>query len=169
MADSTEYLREIQQSIKQLAQTIVSEMVQRGVGVGSDQGSSSGGNLSASILAEIRDRLPFDKQFITSPNSGFFFDHSGTITKVLSSQSIPLLYANQIGYFFLQNTSTQDLWFNFGQLAITSSPSIRLLPGESFTMEGNCLFFASSGLNIIGNTIGQTFTCKAIYPGAGLE
>lgn len=156
-----------------LAQAIVDEMVRRGIGLG---GGSSGGSGDASAanqvtqidrITEIRNRLPFNGQFTTKPFPGDFYDHSGTIEAASVSQNIPLIYARFVGYFLLQNTSLQDLWFNFGQAAVSASPSILLLPGESFTMEGGCLFISNTGVNIIGGTAGQTFTCKAIYSGFG--
>lgn len=156
-----------------LAQAIVDEMVRRGIGLG---GGSSGGSGDASAanqvtqidrITEIRNRLPFNGEFTTKPFPGDFYDHSGTIEAASVSQNIPLNYARFVGYFLLQNTSLQDLWFNFGQAAVSASPSILLLPGESFTMEGGCLFISNTGVKIIGGTAGQTFTCKAIYSGFG--
>lgn len=153
-----------------LAQAIVDEMVRRGVGLGGGGGSSgSSGDASAENqltqierITEVRDRLY--GEFITKPSTSYFSDHSGAIETTAQYQIIPLVYASSVGYFLLQNTSSQDLWFNFGQVASTSSPSIKLSPGETFTMEGSHLFVTNPGVTIIGS-LGQTFTCKVLYSG----
>lgn len=65
MSNETEYLREIQQSIKQLAEAIVDEMITRGVGIGGSGGGGGGGDATAvnqtttiERITEVRDRLP---------------------------------------------------------------------------------------------------------------
>lgn len=161
-----------ERDVTTLAQAIVDEMTDRGVGVGS--GDNSGGEASSvnqiaqiERIIEVRNRLPFNSEYITKPFTGIFYDHSGTIEVADQSQHVSLIYAMLVGYFFLQNTSDQDLWFNFGLAAVKASPSIKLSPGESFTMEGNCLFTSNGGVTIIGETQGQTFTNKVIYSGVG--
>ena len=91
------------------------------------------------------------------PTRGALTNRSGSITTGGTSQQLAPANANR-NYLFIQNVSSSDLWFNFGTAAVTDQPSIRLLPAQSFTMEGS--FVSTDAVNIISATTGDKFVAK---------
>ena len=73
--------------------------------------------------------------------------------------AVTAIAADANGYhYFLQNTSTGDLWYSTLATAVLASPSIRLSPGDSYETPVNLL--ATGALSVIGATTGQTFTVR---------
>ena len=73
--------------------------------------------------------------------------------------AVTAIAADANGYhYFLQNTSTGDLWYSTLATAVVASPSIRLSPGDSYETPVNLL--ATGALSVIGATTGQTFTAR---------
>ena len=94
---------------------------------------------------------------ITQPTRGALTNRSGSITTGGTSQQ--LAAANAVrNYLFIENVSANDIWFNFGTAAVVDQPSIRLLPGQSFSMEGS--FVSTEVVNIISATTGDKFVAK---------
>ena len=90
------------------------------------------------------------------PTQGSLTNRSGTITSGGTSQELAAANTSR-KYLFVQNVSTGDLWVNFGTAAVTTQPSIKLMPDASLTMTG---FVSTQAVNIIGATTGQAFTAK---------
>lgn len=88
---------------------------------------------------------------------GTITDRSGTITSGGTAQQLMASNANR-SYLFIQNISDIDLWFNFTTTAVAAQPSIRLVPGASFVLEGT--FVSTELISIFGATTSKAFTAK---------
>lgn len=92
---------------------------------------------------------------VVSPSSGSFTNRSGTATAV----SAQLAAANSSRkYFYLQNVSDGNIWFNFGVAAVTTQPSLRLRPGETFTLDGS--FISTQAINVISEVGSRDYVAK---------
>ncbi len=91
-----------------------------------------------------------------SPATGKVTDRSGSIATADTSQQ--LLAANpERSYWMLQNQSdSAALWIREGAAAVTSQPSTRIGPLETYTPQ----FIDTRRINIISDTEGVEFTCK---------
>lgn len=88
MADSTEYLREIQQSIKKIATTIVDEMLRRGVG--------GGGNGNSTTIISIAPTIKISTLAIN--NTEYFESFSNIkIIEIFCRNLIEIHYSFNIG------------------------------------------------------------------------
>lgn len=96
-------------------------------------------------------------QGIITSSRGTLTDYSGSITTGGTAQTPLPANSNRV-YLLIQNTSTDDLYFNFTATAITDSPSVLLKSGEALVMEST--FVSTEAISIIGATTGQTFTIK---------
>lgn len=89
---------------------------------------------------------------------GTLTDHSGTLGAVATSQQVMAANSSR-RYLYVQNPSSADtLWINFTTAATQAQPSIQMLPGGSFVMEGS--FVSTEAVNIIGPTAGDAFIAK---------
>lgn len=93
----------------------------------------------------------------TSPASGAITDRSGTITSGGAAQTAVAANSSR-KYLFIMNTSDTDMWFNFTTAAVANQPSVKLIPGASFVMEGN--YISTEAISVIGATTGKAFTIK---------
>ena len=114
-----------------------------------------------SLWDMVRKILTNLSQFISGggsySSSGTLQNSSGTIVSANVSQvAVGALLGRK--YLAIQNVSSGDLWFNFTNLATTSTPSFKLTANGSFVMDGT--FVSSEAINIIGGTGGQGFTIK---------
>ena len=66
---------------------------------------------------------------------------------------------NKREIFIVQNHSAGDLWVEFGATAVAEPPSIKIGPGELFTMTSD-EFVDVRAISIIGATTGQAFSAK---------
>jgi hypothetical protein len=91
------------------------------------------------------------------PSKGTFTNRSGTITTGGTSQQI---MAGNVArrYLFIQNVSDTAMWCNFTTAATIDQPSIQILPGASFIMEGSAV--TTEAVNCIGAVTGKSFTSK---------
>lgn len=94
---------------------------------------------------------------VDASNQGYLTDRSGTITAGGTAQVV-MVENEYRNYLFMQNVSSGDLWINFGATAVASQPSIRLVPGDSFTMEQS--FVSVESVSIIGATTGQAYSAR---------
>ena len=94
---------------------------------------------------------------ITQPTRGALTNRSGSIAAGGTSQQLAPANATR-NYLFIQNVSANDIWFNFGTAAVVDQPSVRLLPGQSFSMEGT--FVSTEVVNIISANTGDKYVAK---------
>lgn len=92
-----------------------------------------------------------------SPTAGTVTDRSGTITLGGSAQTIMAANATR-KYLMIQNVSDTTMWCNFTTTAVANQPSIQLIAGASFTMEGSSI--TTELISCIGATTGKAFTAK---------
>lgn len=90
------------------------------------------------------------------PNRGAITPTGGTITTANTSQQILTANANR-KYLLIQNQSSEILWINFGATATQSQPSIQI-PANGGFYESNSVFCSNQAINIIGATIGSSFS-----------
>jgi hypothetical protein len=84
-------------------------------------------------------------------------DHSGSITSGGAAQVLMRANDNRQGYW-LQNTSSGDLWISDVGTAAAASPSIQVPAGSLYESTfGGC---PTTTLSIFGATGGQTFGCR---------
>lgn len=115
-------------------------------------------NSEFSAWSEVTDNTPGgDTVTVISPTQGTTTDRSGSIA--LGSNSQALMGANTArNYLFIQNTGSNDIWFNFSISAVIGQPSMKLQPGGAFVMEGS--FVSTEAMFIIGATTAQVYTAK---------
>lgn len=87
--------------------------------------------------------------------NGTFTDRSGTATTT-SAQIAPAKADRK--YFFIQNISTNTIWFNFGTAAVIGQPSIELGPGDTWLMKDG--FVSTEAINVIAESSTRDFTAK---------
>jgi hypothetical protein len=92
-----------------------------------------------------------------SSSSGAFTDRSGTITAGGTQQTLAAALATR-KYFFFQNLSIEDMWLNFTTVATADQPSIKVVSGGSFALEGS--FVSTELISIIAATTGSKWTAK---------
>lgn len=90
-------------------------------------------------------------------SNGGLTDISGSITVGGTSQQLAAANSSR-RYLFIQNVSVNLLWIDFGVAAVEDSPSIKLNPNASFTMDGT--FISKDQINIIGPITGRKWTAK---------
>lgn len=90
--------------------------------------------------------------------SDILIDRSGSTsaTPNTSTQIIPINIDRK--YLFIQNVDTSVIWINFTVNATTSQPSISLIPGSSFVMEGTAI--TTEAINIISSVASVEYTAK---------
>jgi hypothetical protein len=88
---------------------------------------------------------------------GKFTDKSGTIAAGGTAQTLAAINVNR-KYLLIQNNSAGDLWINFTTTAVAAQPSIKLVSGATYIMEGS--FVSMELVSIIGATTSQAFTAK---------
>ena len=93
------------------------------------------------------------------PAVGTMTDRSGSITLGGTAQVIMASNATR-KYLFIQNTSDTTMWCNFTTTAVSSQPSIMIIAGASFVMEGSII--STEAVSCIGSTTGKVFTAKEI-------
>jgi|SRR5579863_3492955 len=95
----------------------------------------------------------------TVPSAVALTDGSGTITTGNTSQQIFAANASR-RYLFIQNTSSGNLWINFGASATegAGAGSIIIFPNASFVMESGTI--TNQTVNINGGSAGQSFVAK---------
>lgn len=87
---------------------------------------------------------------------GTITNRSSTITAGGTAQTLAAANMNR-RYLFIQNISSEDLWFNIGTTAVADQPSIKLTPGSSFEFAE---FVPVEAISIIGATTGSKFVAK---------
>lgn len=92
-----------------------------------------------------------------SPIQGVVVDRSGEITEGGVSQVLMEANPDRV-YFFLQNASNNDLWYDFGVDAVERSPSIKVSPNGNY--ENPSHFSFTQEIRIVGPVTGQVYTCK---------
>lgn len=92
-----------------------------------------------------------------SPMSGAFTDKSGTMSVGGTSQQVAASNSSR-KYIFVENISTHNCYINFGVAAVTTQPSLLLLPNSSFVMEGSAI--TTQSVNINCSTTGDAYTAK---------
>lgn len=101
--------------------------------------------------------LTVDGTITTQSSTGSLTNRSGSITAGGTSQQLAAANGSR-KYLFIQNISTDTLWFDFGVTAVQDQPSLKLLPEASFAMEAG--FISTQVVNIIGPTTGAKFVAK---------
>lgn len=92
------------------------------------------------------------------PTQGSLVDKSGTLATGATAQDAAVANTTR-KYLFIQNLDdTEDLWFNLGVTAVADQPSIRLGPGDSFTMESS--FVSTGKVSVIAATTGHKWSAK---------
>lgn len=95
---------------------------------------------------------------IRATKLGTLTDRSGTIAVNATAQSMMAANSSR-RYLFIQNNDTvSTLWFNFTTTAVQSQPSIKLVPGASFTQEGS--YVSTEAISVIGPLATQIYTAK---------
>lgn len=84
-------------------------------------------------------------------------DRSGTLTAGGTAQDIVAANKNRQWLLF-QNVSNEDMWLNFGAVAVAGQPSIKIVAGGSY--ENPPHFCPTGRISVIGATTGKAFTCK---------
>lgn len=93
-----------------------------------------------------------------NPARASVIDRSGSITTGGAAQSLMASNVQRRG-LLIQNSSSGDLWINeIGGTAVAASPSIKILPGESYERLAGAV--PITAISIIGATTGQTFTAR---------
>ncbi len=84
-------------------------------------------------------------------------DRSGTITAGGTAQTLMALNAARKG-FYIQNTSSADLWFSSVGTAAVAGSSMRIVSGALY----ECPSYAvpTSAISIYGATTGQSFAAR---------
>lgn len=62
--------------------------------------------------------------------------------------------------FFFQNVSAEDIWVNFGVVAVADAPSIKVPTMTSLVFSGSAV--PGDFVSIIAATTGSKYTCKEI-------
>lgn len=88
---------------------------------------------------------------------GALTDRSGDIDNGGTAQDIAALNAAR-KYFFLQNISDTDMWFNWGVDAVADQPSIKLAAGANY--ETNSGFIPTGRVSLICATTGKKYVAK---------
>lgn len=89
---------------------------------------------------------------------GTFTDRSGT-TSATPATSTEIMPANlNRKYLFIQNVNDAVLWINFTNAATLGQPSIEIIPGASFTLEGNSI--STEAVNVVSKSASIPFTAK---------
>jgi hypothetical protein len=116
-------------------------------------GVLDGGTTVIKLAVDATGRLQ-----ITTGAGGSLTDRSGTVAVGGTQQTLAGINSVR-RYLLVQNIDDgEDLWINFTTVAVTDQPSIRLGPGESFTMEGS--FVSPQLVSVIAATSGHKFTAK---------
>lgn len=89
--------------------------------------------------------------------TGTLTDRSGTIAAGGTSQQLAAANTSR-KYIFIQNTSTGNLYVNFGSAASVTVGSILIPANSSFVMEQG--YISTQVINIIGATTSQTYIAK---------
>ena len=117
-------------------------------------GQKSSANSMPVVLASDQPSIPV----VSSTPSGALVDSSGS-TSATPSTSTVLMAANASRkYLIIQNHGNKDIWINFTAAATKSQPSLKILPGAAFTMEGS--FISTEAINVISSGVSQPFSAK---------
>lgn len=107
-----------------------------------------------SILTDSSGRLIV----VTVPTPGALTDRSGAITVGGASQVLAAALATR-KYLLIQNLhASEDLWINFTTAAVADKPSVRIVAGSAFLMDG--AFVTNEAVNVIAATTGHKFAAK---------
>jgi len=90
-------------------------------------------------------------------SSGTPVNRSGSITLGGTAQELAAANTSR-SYLFVMNIAGEDLWVNFGAVAVADQPSIRLYPGEAY--ENPPHWCPTGSVSIIGATTGSKFVAK---------
>lgn len=82
-------------------------------------------------------------------------DHSGTLASGAAQDAMPANASRR--FFFIQNNSDTDMWFNYGVDAVASQPSILLPAGTTY--ENPPHFCPTGRISVIGGA-GKSYTAK---------
>lgn len=91
---------------------------------------------------------------------GTLADLSGVVASGGTAQELVAANPSRV-YLLFQNTSTSDLWIDFGTDAVGSQPSIQLVSGASFE---SSVFVSTQSVSVYGGTTGQAYTAKEGTP-----
>lgn len=93
----------------------------------------------------------------TAPSTGSLTSVTGTATSASSQVFAGTSFRK---YFLIQNHHATDaLWIDFGTAAVAASPSIKVLAGATFTMDGT--FASTQAINVIrGGANDISYTAK---------
>lgn len=95
---------------------------------------------------------------IRATKQGALTDRSGTIAVNATAQQLMAANASR-RYLLIHNPdATNNIWINFTTTAVQAQPSIKIVPGGSFVMEGS--FVSTELISIIGALATQPFTAK---------
>lgn len=117
---------------------------------------------ASDVRAKVTDQPAVETDYglvVRIPRRGTLTNRSGTITTGNTSQQ--LAAANTARrYLFVYNppTATESLWINFTSDAVKDQPSIELVAGASFVMEG--MYVSTEKVTIIAATTGHKFVAK---------
>jgi hypothetical protein len=103
------------------------------------------------------DQPSFTNPVPIKPGGGTLTDRSGTIATGATQQQLAASNSSR-KYLLIQNNSSETLWFNFTTNAVTSQPSLSLLPGQSFVQESG--YVSTELISIIGASTGSAFSAK---------
>lgn len=93
-----------------------------------------------------------------SPASGNTVDWGGVVAADAISQEVMGVNLTR-KYLFIQNLDdAEDLWIDFTADAVIDSPSIRLLPNDTYVMEAS--YVTSEAVNVIAASNGHKFSAK---------
>jgi hypothetical protein len=114
----------------------------------------------------VREKIDADgrQEVVIVPAVASLTDCSGTITAGGTAQQLAAANASRC-YLLIQNVDpAEDLWIDFGTIAVASQPSIKLLPGGAFSMEGS--FVTGQSVSVIAATTSHPYTAKEASRGA---
>lgn len=91
-------------------------------------------------------------------SGGNLTDRSGTLTTGGTAEQVAAANTTR-RYFMIQNLdASEDMWIDFGSTAVADQPSIKLVAGEKFIMDGN--FVSTQAVSIIAATTGHKWAAK---------
>lgn len=126
------------------------------IGSGQDPAQTSTSSTNGTVIGWLK--AIWSKSVVSAVFQGTLTDHSGTLSAATTSQQVMASNTSR-RYLYVQNPSSTDtLWINFTTDATQAEPSIQMLPGGSFVMEGS--FVSTEAVNIIGPTAGDAFVAK---------
>lgn len=92
------------------------------------------------------------------PTQGSLTDKSGALAAGATSEVLAAPNASR-KYLFVQNVhASEDMWINFGVAAVLDKPSIKIVAGGGFVMEGS--YVSTQSVNVIATTVGHKWTAK---------